>query len=200
MGNPLGEDLKFTNAADVFKRLESSAEAGFNGLVIGAVSPADFGQLVAERDRRGRRWRLFMLPDLAVAIVTIPSAPHEQAHFRLYRHVILQLNAMGINAQWTDAQATTFNSLNGSGQGEAGVSESMASLRAKAHWWFSTSDYHMKVIVLVKVAVAQAVMTIEKWTAVRHSGADSNRRGATTTRSDTCRACYTGARAPAADQ
>ncbi|KIH86869.1 hypothetical protein SPBR_08591 [Sporothrix brasiliensis 5110] len=211
---PLQADMAFTSVADVFKQLERAAKAmpgqgRFDGLVFGNMSPANFDVLSNERDRRERHLRLFFLPDQEIAIVTVPSAPHEQAHSRLYTLVDRQLFAMGLDPEWRGTQATRFSLPGGGGHGEgdsggglrrgnrynnqrwpalvieAGVSQSMAALRAKGRWWLSASNFHMKVVVLVKTVIRRSLITIEKWTAEQHFGPESYRLGATTTRAAT---------------
>ncbi|ERT02924.1 hypothetical protein HMPREF1624_01228 [Sporothrix schenckii ATCC 58251] len=218
---PLQADVAFTSVTDVFKQLERAAKAmpgqgRFDGLVVGSMSPANFDVLSNERDRRERHLRLFFLPDQETAIVTVPSAPHEQAHSRLYTLVDRQLFAMGLDPEWRGTQATRFSSPGGGGHGEgdsggglrrgnrynnqrwptlvieAGVSQSMAALRAKGRWWLSASNFHMKVVVLVKTVIRRSLITIEKWTAEQQFGSGSNRLGATTTRQQQMEISWSG--------
>ncbi|KIH88734.1 hypothetical protein SPBR_07665 [Sporothrix brasiliensis 5110] len=202
----LTPDLAFTDAAAIFDRADK-VDRLVDCLIVGNVSTTDFHQIEAERDRRGRRIRLFFLPDQACAIVTIPTGPHEQAHVELYYVVRDSLKEMGLANEWQTVAAETFAAASrGSGEGDsgggplwrddgggivwptiviqAGVSQSMASLRAKANWWFAASDNRMKIVVLIKVTLTatESSIAVETWTATataRHTG----RPGATTTRS-----------------
>ncbi|ERT02416.1 hypothetical protein HMPREF1624_00714 [Sporothrix schenckii ATCC 58251] len=200
----LTPDLAYTDAAAIFS-LAERADRLVDCLVVGGVSAADFHEIEAERDRRGRRIRLFFLPDRACTIVTIPTGPHEQAHVELYYVVRDSLKEMGLANEWQSVAAETFaTGSRGSGEGdsgggplwrndeggifwptiviEAGFSQSMASLCAKANWWFSVSHNHMKIVLLVKMSftATESSIAVEKWTSTTRRTA---RPGATTTRS-----------------
>jgi len=49
---------------------------------------------------------------------------------------------------------------------EAGYSQSWASLRAKGRWWFESSDYAVKIVLLMKMDRSTAQIRIEKWKAM----------------------------------
>ncbi|CAK7228872.1 hypothetical protein SCUCBS95973_007028 [Sporothrix curviconia] len=208
-GGFLPSDVEYSSASAVLDKAYSDADAGrgqVDCLIVGHVSAARFRAIEIKRDRRNLRCRLFFLPDHGCAIITVPGGPHEQTHMQLYDLVRFQFYAMGINTEWKSTGATTFTAPGGGGSGEGdsgagprggnthngrrwptlvietGVSQSMASLRAKGRWWFAASGYHMKVVVLAKVVVGQSMITMEKWTA-GHS--QTNRPGATMTRAAT---------------
>lgn len=61
---------------------------------------------------------------------------------------------------------------------EAGYSQSLPSLRQKAHWWFDISNHDVKIVILAKLHLRQREITLERWEE-RQRGA---RAGATTTR------------------
>ncbi|KIH86394.1 hypothetical protein SPBR_08898 [Sporothrix brasiliensis 5110] len=176
-----------------------------DSLVVGHMSVNKFRAIEAERERRGRRNRFFFLPDLACLIVTIPTRRHERAHLEMYDCIQDVIKDMGLADQWTHDGGATFDppgDASGSGEGdssggpssrhdphgdaflptlviEAGVSQTLSSLKTKARWWFTASNFHMKVVVLVKLLVATSAIEIEQWGA-ELSG--PQRHCATTTR------------------
>ncbi|CAK7241575.1 MAG: hypothetical protein STHCBS139747_003038 [Sporothrix thermara] len=61
---------------------------------------------------------------------------------------------------------------------EAGVSQSLASLHAKMHWWFSASNHAVKIVLLAKVSPASRSILVEKY----NKDVLQTRQGATNTR------------------
>ncbi|CAK7234941.1 hypothetical protein SCUCBS95973_009103 [Sporothrix curviconia] len=197
-------DVLFSNVDALFQLLDAVAAGNqIDSLVVGNVSEQNFRAIEAERDGRGRHYRFLSLPDFTCTIITIPTGRHEEAHRGLYDIVSDAFRAMGLRNQWTNIGSETFNALRGaSGEGdspggprsryrggiqawptlviEAGATKTMPSLRIKGMWWFTASDYHMKVVVLVKLFPAAYSIRIEKWVAPVQPG--QQRHGATTTR------------------
>ncbi|CAK7211095.1 hypothetical protein SCUCBS95973_001014 [Sporothrix curviconia] len=113
---------------------------------------------------------------------------------------------MGLNNPWLSHAAEEYDALGGaSAEGdssggshfraslhngqmwltlaiESGASQSLPSLRAKGQWWFAASNYHMKVVTLVKLfstASAMSRIEMEQW--VIGTGASGPQRSGTTT-------------------
>ncbi|OAA67940.1 hypothetical protein SPI_00135 [Niveomyces insectorum RCEF 264] len=184
-------DVLFSSARALFQRLDalSRGNSQCDSLVVGRVSEDDFRAIETARDRKRRHYRFFFLPDAACLIVTLPTGCHEQAHGYLFSLVSDAIKNMALGNQWTAMGAERFKAPGGaSGEGdssggprfrpdgsiriwptivvEAGATQTLLSLRTKAQWWFTASNYHMKVVVQVKLFVARCRIHIEKWIAV----------------------------------
>ncbi|CAK7212910.1 hypothetical protein SCUCBS95973_001620 [Sporothrix curviconia] len=154
-------DTTFSRTWALFQRLERDAAANngrFDGLVVGNVSPADFRRIEMARDRRHPKYRLFFLEDIACAIITVPSKPHEIGQNRLSAFVDRAVYRMGegVDDSWVAVASTKFQPTGGASSGEGdsaagprrgnsddttewptlvlevGVSQSMACLRTKS--------------------------------------------------------------------
>lgn len=189
-------DILFTGVTAVFTRL-ANLDKGEDVLVVGDVSPARFRALEAERDRRGQHCRLFYQPETESLIITVPTLQHEGMHLEFNTILLVAMANMGAHTDWRQIGTTTFNPADGSsGQGdsggspiagrrgsdwptlviEAGVSQTLSSLQAQMRWWFSVSGHEVKVVILIKMHVAQETLHLEEW--VETAG----RPGATSTR------------------
>jgi hypothetical protein len=148
------------------------------------------------------------LADSKYLIITIPSSPHEHLHGLLDDKIYLQVATMGLNDDFMPTHATKFQDKNAgsvisAGEGdsarkplsgrplgsdfptlviEAGVSQTLQSLRQKARWWFNVSKGDVKVVLLVKMAQNQGSYTIhlEKWKVIQmpQPGATTRARAA----------------------
>ncbi|KJR84181.1 uncharacterized protein SPSK_09660 [Sporothrix schenckii 1099-18] len=199
-------DVTFSNTKALFEQIDDAREnSDTDSLVVGHISVNEFRAMEAERERRGRRSRFFFLPDLACLMVTIPTRHHERAHLEMYDCIQDVIKDMGLADQWRHDGGATFDppgDASGSGEGdssggpssrrdphddafwptlviEAGVSQTLPWLRIKAKWWLTASNFHMKVVVLVKLLVATSTIQIEQWVAELSR---PQRPGATTTR------------------
>ncbi|EPE05346.1 dead deah box dna helicase [Ophiostoma piceae UAMH 11346] len=198
-------DVMFTSSDALFWQLKAVLRnSDMDSLVVGQVSADTYRALKAKRDRHGYHYRFFFIPDVACIIVTCPTLHHERAHLEVYARVYSALMRMGVEDQWThsgSAELDAQGGASGSGQGdssggplsrrdqvdddfwptlvvEAGASQSLPSLRIKARWWFAASNFHMKVVVLVKLIAATFTIQIEQWVAEARG---PQRHGATTT-------------------
>ena len=197
----------FTGSSALFQQLKAvPRDSDMDCLVVGQVPAETYRALKAERDRCGYKYRLFFLPDVASLIVTIPTLRHERAHIQFYASVYNALMHMGVRRdQWDQTGSADLyaqGGASGSGQGdssggpstrrdqsdddfwptlviEAGATQTLPSLRMKARWWFAASNFHMKVVVLVKLIVPTFTIQIEQWVA---EVPGPQRHGATTTR------------------
>lgn len=129
-------------------------------------------------------------------IITIPTGVHEALHSFLYDSIHLMNVMMGLpRVELLGAGATAFSNLDAAGnvrsQGEgdsslrphvrlpngfptvvieAGYTQSWDSLRQKARWWFTASDFDVKIVILTKFERPRGGrggrIIIEKWKAV----------------------------------
>ncbi|KAL1901522.1 hypothetical protein Sste5346_001929 [Sporothrix stenoceras] len=185
--------MVFSNAADVLYRLERVSEGDINSsntdtLVVSNVSPTDFQALEAKRKTSEQRYRFSYFADTKAAILTAPTAAHEQMHIALYIHLMDAMCKMEVldDWQWT-ASATVRAATGSSGEadtagspvhyrqeegwptlvvqtGTGSSSQTMHALRQKARWWFTASHRQVKVVLLVSISVQEAKLRIEKWT------------------------------------
>lgn len=190
----------FDRAGRVFDRL-AQLPPDCDSYAIGHVTLANFRSLEAERDRRGRKVRFLFDKDAELVIVTIPTLSHETMHAQLMAAIHQEIVGMHLHREWALLAATTYLSASGSGSSgegdssglpksragtstwptlviEAGYSQTLASLRAKANWWFPASGHLMKVVLLVKCVRQESRIDIEKWV----ERPAQQRLGATTTR------------------
>ncbi|CAK7228505.1 hypothetical protein SCUCBS95973_006903 [Sporothrix curviconia] len=197
-------DVLFSGVDALFQRLAAvPVSSECDGIVVGHLSAKNFRAIEDERDRRGRHYRFFFLPEAACVIITIPTGPHERAHAVMYQFVDRAIQRMGLESyQWDMIAASKFTGPGGaSGEGDSsggppfthdgsvrtwptvviqsGVTQTLPLLRVKARWWFAASNYHMKEVVLVKVHTATSKIQIEKWVTTVPG---TQRHGATNTR------------------
>ncbi|CAK7219352.1 hypothetical protein SCUCBS95973_003793 [Sporothrix curviconia] len=201
MESDLAPHFIFSSVEAVFAEVTRlKRQRGDDTLVFGHVTPADFRDVEAERDRIDEHSRLFYQPAEECLIITVPTSPHEQMHLGLYQDIVLAMGQMGVGREWAGTGATTMDPPNGSsGQAdsagfprssrtssgwptlviEAGFSQTLPSLRVKMRWWFSSSGHQVKVVIIVKIELANERVRMEKW--VEEIG----RPGATSTRAAT---------------
>lgn len=124
-------------------------------------------------------------------LVSIPTTAHEVLHLGLESAISIQLRQMGLHDDWGLTGAVTCYSQDfrsGSGNGnagsadssmtpyrkgqyrgfptfmiEAGCSWSLASMRAKAEWWFQISNHTVKTVLLAKLDESRLTITLERW-------------------------------------
>jgi len=159
-------------------------------IIINNVSLANFDQISSEREERGLGFRLSLyMADPGRLIVTIPTRVHEALHLCL-NDLIRSITVRMGTSLWDllSVGATTFTNLDAGvvrswGEGdscllplarqpdgfptlviEAGFTRSWDSLQQKARWWFATSRFDVKIVILVKFDRGR--ITIEKWKAV----------------------------------
>ncbi|KIH91137.1 hypothetical protein SPBR_01945 [Sporothrix brasiliensis 5110] len=198
--------IQYVGTKQVFQHL-GAVPKSVDCVVVGGVTADDFCALEAARDRRGRRIRFFFQPEYSCLVITIPTGYHELGHGVLYEKVLFGLRDMGVDNQWESTLSKRFDGQGGSsGEGdssggpwpraslhngktwptlvvEAGASQSLSSLRVKGQWWFHASDFHMKIVLLVKIHQHDLSIHIEQWTASLSTSASGPRRsGATNTR------------------
>ncbi|CAK7231623.1 hypothetical protein SBRCBS47491_007993 [Sporothrix bragantina] len=164
-------DTPFTSAADILSRAYSTTG---DALMVAPASPEDYHALLETRDDRGSRARLFYLENQRLLIVTVPIGHHEALHLHLNHLLSVEMFSMGLQSDWMETGATTFQSDLGNtsaGEGdsggrpdserpgvdawpvlvvEAGWTQSMASLRCKKDFWFRHSNHQVKIVILAK--------------------------------------------------
>lgn len=168
----LAPDMVFSTAADVLHRLERASEgdsgSSTDTLVVGNVTPTDFQALEAERETSEQRYRFSYFADTQTAILTAPTAVHEQMHIALYIHLMDAMCKMDVLGDWQWTASTTVRDETGGSSSEADTAGSPIelrkeegwptfvvqtgsrtgsrssgqtehTLRQKAHWWFTAS-------------------------------------------------------------
>ncbi|KAL7945512.1 hypothetical protein V8C42DRAFT_323370 [Trichoderma barbatum] len=197
--------LRFTTVKDLFQWIRNAAG---DALVITRVSPRAFEEICSAREAECLKFRCSLYAaSTRVLIITIPTLYHEAAHRHLDREMIRARDAMGVEDDWLHGGAATFKQMAGdtvvtSGEGdsvgqphsmrpsvdhwptlvvECGFAQTLAALRIKAYWWFSASNYEVKVVLLLKLNGPKESMLIEQWTTSR----PVVRHGATMTRAAT---------------
>lgn len=122
----------------------------------------------------------------------VPTSPfHESLHLDIYNEIYAEIRLMGRKLDWLHKGSATLRAHGhpggDGGEGdssggpapqragnlawptlvvEAGVSETLSELREDMRWWFSASDYQVK-IVLAKLVQAERTITLEKWVEVQ---------------------------------
>ena len=163
-------------------------------IIINNITLANFAQISSEREKRGLGFRLSLyMVDPGQLIVTIPTVAHETLHLFLSDSIHIKNATMGVPREvLLSVGATTFTDLNDAGhvrsrgEGdsclrpfvrlpngfptvviEAGYTKSWNSLQQKARWWFATSHFDVKIVILAKFdRLRGGRITIEKWKAV----------------------------------
>lgn len=127
--------------------------------------------------------------DCQCLMITIPTQVHEELggtlYGELYHHIVL----MGLGQRWAfKGHATFYNirhptrsagakqadSSGGPREGhprprfptvvfDAGYSQTLKDMRAKARAWFADSDHNVKIVVLSKLVPDQRMLIIERW-------------------------------------
>ncbi|KAK4060597.1 hypothetical protein Trihar35433_10005 [Trichoderma harzianum] len=124
-------------------------------------------------------------------LVSIPTTAHEVLHLELERTIRIRLRQIGLDNDWGLTGAVTcysqgFRSGGSNGSAgsadssmtpyrkgqyrgfptfmiEAGCSRSLASMRAKAEWWFQVSNHTVKTVLLAKLDKSRLTITLERW-------------------------------------
>ncbi|KAL6810781.1 hypothetical protein GGI42DRAFT_197007 [Trichoderma sp. SZMC 28013] len=179
--------IRFTNIEDLVR--EKYSQQG-DALRVTNVSLADFNKIDEEYEWNKIRISQYFESSQCM-LVSIPTAAHEVLHLALDRKIYIQLHHMGLDDDWGLTGAVTcysqgFRSGDGSGsagsadssmtpykQGEyrgfptlmieAGCSWSLASMRAKAKWWFRVSNHTVKTVLLAKLDESRLTIFLERW-------------------------------------
>ncbi|KAL2199410.1 hypothetical protein P885DRAFT_67439 [Corynascus similis CBS 632.67] len=194
--------IPFTTIQDLFEVI-NHIDGDF--LIVTHVSSSCFIEIEREREMRRRKFRFRRYDsDRQILFITIPTRLHEALHVGIYERFRDQLVISGRQNSWETIGATTFRAEHGhpggdGGEGdstggprrergmkddwptlviEAGVSESLAGLRNDMRWWFSTSHYQVRIVLLIKFEHTRRAITLEKW----EEATSSTRPRATTTR------------------
>lgn len=219
--------IRFTTVSELFEQIDCVAERGDDILVVtrmyttyypssakqlskffSDVSSHAFSRMEHEREARRRKFRFRRYyPSSRIAIIAIPTGPHEQLHAKLYMQFHKRLVLAGVDDSWTTMAATRHEGKGGgggSGSGEAdssggplpdrdgavawptlvieaGYSESMDRLLSDMRWWFSASNHDVKIVILTKFhrRQPQPHIILQRW----EEEPQAARPGATTTRS-----------------
>ncbi|KAL6823712.1 hypothetical protein V8C40DRAFT_279702 [Trichoderma camerunense] len=179
--------IGFTNIEDLVR--EKHSQQG-DALRVTNVSLADFNKIDEEYECNKIRISQY-LESSQCMLVSIPTTAHEVLHLGLERTIIIQLHQMGLDKDWGLTGAVTCYSQgfrSGSGNGsagsadssmtpyrkgqyrgfptfmiEAGCSWSLASMRAKAKWWFRVSNHTVKTVLLAKLDESRLTIFLERW-------------------------------------
>ncbi|KAH7234073.1 hypothetical protein MRS44_001879 [Fusarium solani] len=191
--------IQFTSIPKLFKEIDAATG---DILVVQNISQQDYNDIMHERDRRRRKFRLKRYySESQMLIVTIPTMAHEILHAPLFGYIQAAVIQMGLDDVWYPMATTTYrtqghpNRDGGEGdssggpierQGplwptlviEAGYSQTLVGLRRDMRWWFSASNHQVKIVLLAKLDSNHGQIIIEKW----QEGPSGPRQGATTTR------------------
>ncbi|KAL7795415.1 hypothetical protein V8C37DRAFT_408783 [Trichoderma ceciliae] len=192
----------FTSFKNLFSAVDNSTS---DILVVTNVSPKVFEEIYSARDAAGRKFRLSLYTAKSrMLIVKFPTGFQETAHRHLDLSTASKMDRMGLLESWALLGGTTYREISNemlisSGEGdsvcrprsarpskrgwptlviECGYSQTVSSLRAKAHWWFQTSNFDVKIVLLLKLNETSESILIEKWKTPQ----PPVRRGATMTR------------------
>jgi hypothetical protein len=163
-------------------------------------------QIEAGRERRRRKFRFHFRPEQKLLQITVPSYPHEVICGAINEIAIVAFSQMGLRTNdFGFVGATTYRGKggsggDGSGEGdsafvpasrmwtkdkwpsfvvEAGLSESLSSLRSDMRWWFQASQHEVKIVLLAKLYRDTREIRLEKYI----KDTSHTRTGATNTRS-----------------
>ncbi|QYS99175.1 hypothetical protein H0G86_006325 [Trichoderma simmonsii] len=179
--------IRFTNI-DALVREKRSQQG--DALRVTNVSLADFNRIDEEYECNMIRISLYCESSQCM-LVSILTTAHEVLHLGLERTIIIRLRDMGLDDDWGLTGAVTcysqgFRSGGGNGSAgsadssmtpyrkgsyrgfptfmiEAGCSLSLASMRAKAEWWFRVSNHTVKTVLLAKLDESRLTITLERW-------------------------------------
>ncbi|KAI1176068.1 hypothetical protein F4777DRAFT_597860 [Nemania sp. FL0916] len=173
--------IRFTNIQELHQAIHRLSG---DCLVVTDVSPADFDE-INRRERRPFRIRRYHA-NTGILIISIPTRLHEALHLYLYRKYDHKLVRNGQERSWAPIGSTIFRPQgHPSGDGgegdssggpvpvrraawptlvvEAGVSESLGTLRDDMRWWFSASDHQVHIVLLTKFDRPNQRIIIERW-------------------------------------
>ncbi|KAL2753765.1 hypothetical protein ACRALDRAFT_1065025 [Sodiomyces alcalophilus JCM 7366] len=167
------------------------------------VSDKDFNQIYSAREKLGRKFRLSLYTsESQLLLISIPTLKHERLHAQLNAHIERLLLKIQLEDELICTGKTDYRQLDHAGnrkaQGEgdasrkpislrpeeddfptlvieAGYTQTWPSLRNKARWWFTASNFDVKIILLIKMSLQSPDIDIEKWKAEK-----STRPGMTT--------------------
>ncbi|KAL6833172.1 hypothetical protein J3E69DRAFT_323196 [Trichoderma sp. SZMC 28015] len=179
--------IRFTNIGDLIR--EKYSQQG-DALRVINVSLADFNEIDEEYESNHIRISQYIESSQCM-LVSIPTTAHEVLHLGLERTISIQLRQIGLNNDWGLTGAVTcysqdFRSGGGNGNAgsadssmtpyrkgqyrgfptfmiEAGCSWSLASMRAKAEWWFRISNHTVKTVLLAKLDESRLTIFLERW-------------------------------------
>ncbi|KAF3075787.1 hypothetical protein CFAM422_001989 [Trichoderma lentiforme] len=179
--------IRFTTIEDLVR--EKHSQQG-DALRVTSVSLADFNKIDKEYECNMIRISQYFESSQCM-LVSIPTTAHEVLHLGLERTIITRLHQMGLDDDWGLTGAVTcysqgFRSGGGNGSAgsadssmtpyrkgqyrgfptfmiEAGCSWSLASMRAKAKWWFQVSNHTVKTVLLAKLDESRLTITLERW-------------------------------------
>lgn len=166
---------------------------------VAGVSLADFNKIDEEYESNHIRISQYCESSQCM-LVTIPTTPHEVLHLGLESAISIRLHQMGLDNDWGLTGAVTcysqeFRSGGGNGSAgsadssmtpyrkgsyrgfptfmiEAGCSWSLASMRAKAEWWFQVSNHTVKTVLLANLDESRLTITLERWEERQQEQAD----------------------------
>jgi hypothetical protein len=187
--------IPFTSVARLLHLLESSTDV--ESISVNGVSVEGFLAIDESRQAKGRKYRFFYDGQTKLLIITFPTLLHEVMHRWLDDRVLRKVGELGLADDLRSVGAATYQSLSGgtlqaSLEGdscrapssriagrrwpvlviEAGYSQTMTELRSKARTWFRASDFDVKIVILVKMAIRDGVIVLEKWKSTQAGGED----------------------------
>jgi hypothetical protein len=193
--------ISFAGVKELWELLESTTG---DSVQVNQVSVDDFLSISAEREARGRKYRLFYDRSTEVLVITVPTHAHEILHRWLDAEIGKKTDAMGLGGQLDPIGSATLENRSGgtlqtSLEGdscrvpasrtgpdswpvlviEAGCSQTIEQLRIKAQAWFLASNFEVKIVLLVKMDLSEEMIVLEKWKVVQAGGraGDTTRAG-----------------------
>ncbi|KAL2758732.1 hypothetical protein ACRALDRAFT_2052178 [Sodiomyces alcalophilus JCM 7366] len=184
---------------EAFTRTIKSLEPGVYH--ISEVPLTAFDTLVSREEERTPKFRIaYYSSSTSCMIITVPGPPHEYLHRRIVREVFRQV---GEDEGLSDIGASMYRrtdtgGVTTAGEGdsaliptswaleggyptliiEVGWTQSWASIRAKARFWFHISQGEVKIVLLVKATRSTGTVELEKWKL--HTAAPADRISART--------------------
>ncbi|EEU47948.1 uncharacterized protein NECHADRAFT_75043 [Fusarium vanettenii 77-13-4] len=175
--------IQFTTVSKLFEEIYS--DDARDALVVQNVSQQDYIDIDNERELRRRKFRLKRYySERQILIVTIPTEAHELLYAPLSGHIHAAVIQMGLGSQWTAMGSTTWRDHRNGDEGEgdssggprnrqgprwptliieSGYSQTLESLRRDMKWWFSASNYQVKIVLLVKLDPSSEEIIMETW-------------------------------------
>jgi len=150
-------------------------------LVFSSVTQDDLTKI---DDKRGKHTRVTYYKDINLLIIKLmPSVKHEAAHGNFGQMKVIKTNVMGMSDNLYSTGATRFEGSSSSKEAdtsfkprsrvnetdwptiviEAGLSESLASLRSDAKWWLINSGGDVMIVVIISITPRNKSLRIEKW-------------------------------------
>ncbi|KAL6804093.1 hypothetical protein J3E68DRAFT_392457 [Trichoderma sp. SZMC 28012] len=179
------QTIRFTNLGDLIRAIDA---APGDALRVTNVSPAVFKGLDEGYETHKIRLSVYN-EDCQCLMITVSTQVHEELGGTLYGQLYYHIFRMGLGQRWAyKGHATFYNtrhptrsagakqadSSGGPREGrprprwptivfDAGYSQTLKDMKAKARAWFTDSDHKVKVVILSKLVPDQRTLIIERW-------------------------------------